>query len=84
MKLSNSVYKTFIVFAFIAIFAVSGCTSSDNGGGEPASDCDYYCLQEGYGQATDSSCVSFTSCDDPNNPVSADMCEGLELCCCKS
>ncbi|MBN2102202.1 MAG: hypothetical protein JW716_05015 [Candidatus Aenigmarchaeota archaeon] len=69
----------FIGIVLIAILFISGCATI-----EQVKDCDYYCSQEGQGPAISPDCVQFTECDDPGIPVTAEICEGVELCCCES
>jgi len=70
-----------LAFLLVVMFLTSGCISQDNSGVDNAKDCSYYCAQEGY-EAVNNSCISFADCGESYTPVPADICEGLELCCC--
>jgi len=76
--MKKDILMGFAGIILIAILFLSGCTTT-----EPVKDCNYYCSLEGYQGATDSSCISFSECNDPYMPLTADVCEGIELCCCK-
>lgn len=70
-----------LILSLLSVMVLSGCTTA-NENTNTAKDCNYYCSQEGYGNAINASCVSFTTCNNPNTPISADICEGIDLCCC--
>ena len=70
--------KILIGILIIAVIFVSGCATT-----ETVKDCNYYCSQEGHSSATDSVCITFNECNDPDIPITAEICEGVELCCCR-
>ncbi len=70
--------KIWIGIIIIAIILISGCATT-----QPIKDCNYYCSQEGLAVATNEGCIPFNECNDPDEPLTAEICEGVELCCCK-
>ncbi len=79
-----------MIIGFLIIFLLAGCTEgtqrakdSDSNKETPAMDCNYYCSQQGYGKgAVKSECITFTECNEPYEPISAEICSGIDLCCC--
>jgi len=82
MKKKN-ISISLLVLSFIAVVFTAGCITNNTNNNKSSGDCNIYCLDNGYGNAVENACMDFTQCNDPNEPINTDICEGITLCCCK-